>query len=197
MSGNISQFLGTTQPNIEHAKTYEAISTIYNKMAVLLVDSVNVFTDMLMQIPLPLPLLGFEYNFDGNIELLRYQWGEYPYLNRQLLAYGAIKENPTFTVKLHKVISSFNPFETHFVTNELFIRALEYYIDLGGTFWVLTPWGTREYCVVESVGGEVNEGGQVGITFAITFKKLNFITNIAEKTTSSIIKSISMGIPIV
>ncbi|MDA0065068.1 hypothetical protein OFS07_02060 [Brachyspira hyodysenteriae] len=67
------------------------------------------------------------------------EYSEYPYLNKQLLIDGAVRQNADFSVILHNLITNLNPWTVQMIKNQIFVDALEYYVQKGGTFNILTP----------------------------------------------------------
>lgn len=168
----IQQFLGTVVPNVSDAFNFQAIADVFNKYAVILPDTVNIFTPT-KNIPLPLPLLGFEVSYAGDIPFIENEYSEYPYLNKQLLSNGAIRQTSVFSVNLHNLITSFNPWKVQMINNQLFVDGIDFYQRKGGTFIITTPWGDLQYCVLKGLYGIENDAGQKGISFRMDLMKLN------------------------
>ena len=152
--------------------SFQAIAAQYNKFAVILPDTVNILSGYVTQVDVPLPLIGFEVKYNGDIPFLVEEYSEYPYLNKQLLIDGAVRQNADFSLILHNLITSTNPWTVQMITNQIFVDALEYYVQKGGTFNILTPWGDIKYAVLVGLYGIQNEAGQNGISFRLDLKTL-------------------------
>ena len=76
------------------------------------------------------------------------------------------------SVILHNLITSVNPWTVQMITNQIFVDALEYYVQKGGTFNILTPWGDIKYAVLVGLYGIENEAGQTGVSFRLDLKTL-------------------------
>ena len=120
------------------------------------------------------------------------EYSEYPYLNKQLLIDGAVRQNADFSVILHNLITSANPWTTQMITNQIFVDALEFYVQKGGTFNILTPWGDIKYAVLVGLYGIENEAGQNGISFRLDLKTLTPVyKSEGEKVASTLSKYIT------
>ena len=161
----IQSLLGSVSSlNKNTAFSFQSITAKYNKFAVILPDTVSIMNGYVSPIDLPLPLVGFEVSYNGDIPFLVNEYSEYPYLNKQLLIEGA--------VRLHNIITSANPWTVQNIKNQIFVGALEYYVQKGGTFNILTPWGDIKYAVLVGLYGIENEAGQKGISFRLDLKTL-------------------------
>lgn len=173
-------------------KNYGLMTTdaLYTRSAVLLNDILLIFRIGKTE---PIPLMGFYYSYEGDIEMLRYEWGENIYLNKQMLALAPIKQNTSFSLLLTNPINKALRFHTLPAWNEGIIQGLEYYMDRGGTFTVLTMWGTRTTCVAESVTGVANGNSPNGTQFRVQFKKLNLALNQSNKILSDALSKYKSG----
>lgn len=151
---------------------FQTIAAKYNKFAVILPDTVSIASGYVTPVDVPLPLIGFEVSYNGDIPFLVNEYSEYPYLNKQLLIDGAVRQNADFSVMLHNLITSLNPWTTQMITNQIFVDALEFYVQKGGTFNILTPWGDIRYAVLVALYGVENEAGQKGISYRLDLKTL-------------------------
>ena len=136
--------------------------------------------------------MGFEVTYNGDVPFLVNEYSEYPYLNKQLLIDGAVRQNADFSVILHNLITSANPWTVQMITNQIFVDALEYYVQKGGTFNILTPWGDIKYAVLVGLYGIENEAGQKGISFRLDLKTLTPVyKSEADKLVSTLSKYIT------
>lgn len=169
----IQSLLGSVSSlNKNTAFSFQSITAKYNKFAVILPDTVSIMNGYVSPIDLPLPLVGFEVSYNGDIPFLVNEYSEYPYLNKQLLIEGAVRQNADFSVILHNIITSANPWTVQNIKNQIFVDALEYYVQQGGTFNILTPWGDIKYSVLVGLYGIENEAAQKGISFRLDLKTL-------------------------
>lgn len=168
----IQQLLGQMNVIKTDAANFESIAMLYNKFALILPDTVMIASKNRIKAPVPLPLIGFEISYNGDIPFIVNEHGEFPYLNRQLLIEGAIRQNADFSVTLHHLITSLNPWKTQMITNQVFVDGIDYYDRMGGTFALLTPWGDINYAVLSGLYGVQNEAGQNGISYRLDLKKL-------------------------
>lgn len=168
----IQSLLGNISVLKSNAFNFQSITAKYNKFAVILPDTVSIMSGYTSQKYVPLPLVGFEVSYNGDIPFIVNEYSEYPYLNKQLLIDGAIKQNADFSVILHNIITSANPWTVQMIKNQIFVDALEYYVQKGGTFNILTPWGDIKYAVLSGLYGIENETGQKGISFRLDLKTL-------------------------
>ena len=168
----IQTLLGSASSINNTGFNFQSIAAKYNKFAVILPDTVNILSGYVTQKDLPLPLVGFEVKYNGDVPFLVNEYSEYPYLNKQLLVDGAVRQNADFSVILHNLITSTNPWTVQMITNQIFVDALEYYVQKGGTFNILTPWGDIKYAVLVGLYGIENEAGQTGVSFRLDLKTL-------------------------
>ena len=168
----IQTLLGSASSINNAGFNFQSIAAKYNNFAVILPDTVNILSGYVTQNDLPLPLVGFEVKYNGDVPFLVNEYSEYPYLNKQLLIDGAVRQNADFSVILHNLITSTNPWTVQMITNQIFVDALEYYVQKGGTFNILTPWGDIKYAVLVGLYGIENEAGQTGVSFRLDLKTL-------------------------
>lgn len=157
---------------------YHALTTPYNRQAIVLMDIVSLTSKK--NIPIPMPLVGFEYNYESDVPFIVNEYSEYPYLNKQLLVEGAIKQNPTFSLNIHNLITEFNPYTVKEMVNKVLVDGLQAYVNAGGTFAILTPWSDIDLCVLTGLYGIRNEADQCGITYRAEFKKLTPVRGLVE-----------------
>ena len=188
----IQTLLGSASSINNTGFNFQSIAAKYNKFAVILPDTVNILSGYVTQNDLPLPLVGFEVTYNGDVPFLVNEYSEYPYLNKQLLIDGAVRQNADFSVILHNLITSANPWTVQMITNQIFVDALEYYVQKGGTFNILTPWGDIKYAVLVGLYGIENEAGQKGVSFRLDLKTLTPVyKSEADKLVSTLSKYIT------
>ena len=188
----IQTLLGSASSINNTGFNFQSIAVKYNKFAVILPDTANILNGYVTQNDLPLPLVGFEVTYNGDVPFLVNEYSEYPYLNKQLLIDGAVRQNADFSVRLHNLITSANPWTVQMITNQIFVDALEYYVQKGGTFNILTPWGDIKYAVLVGLYGIENEAGQKGVSFRLDLKTLTPVyKSEADKLVSTLSKYIT------
>ena len=119
----IQTLLGSASSINNTGFNFQSIAAKYNKFAVILPDTANILNGYVTQNDLPLPLVGFEVTYNGDVPFLVNEYSEYPYLNKQLLIDGAVRQNADFSVILHNLITSANPWTVQMITNQILIDA--------------------------------------------------------------------------
>lgn len=163
------------------AFNFQTLTETYNKRMLLLNDTVSVSANTFgvsvsSYFDVPLPLLGFVFNYNGDIPFINNEYSEYPYLDKQLLVEGAIRQPADFSITLHKLITSLSPFNAITFENQLFVNAIDFYVKKGGTFAVITPWGSIDYCVLVGLFG-IEGDTENGLSYRMDLKKLVPISN--------------------
>lgn len=163
------------------AFNFQTLTETYNKRMLLLNDTVSVSANTFgvsvsSYFDVPLPLLGFVFNYSGDIPFINNEYSEYPYLDKQLLVEGAIRQPADFSITLHKLITSLSPFNAITFENQLFVNAIDFYVKKGGTFAVITPWGSIDYCVLVGLFG-IESDTENGLSYRMDLKKLVPISN--------------------
>lgn len=163
------------------AFNFQTLTETYNKRMLLLNDTVSVSANTFgvsvsSYFDVPLPLLGFVFNYNSDIPFINNEYSEYPYLDKQLLVDGAIRQPADFSITLHKLITSLSPFNAITFENQLFVNAIDFYVKKGGTFAVITPWGSVDYCVLFGLYG-IESDTENGLSYRMDLKKLVPISN--------------------
>lgn len=176
---------------------FETLTETYNKRMILLNDTISVATNSFgIQInnyyDVPLPLIGFVFNYAGDIPFILNEHSEYPYLDKQLLIEGAIRQPADLSITLHKLITNLSPFNAITFENQLFVNAIDYYDRKGGTFAIITPWGTIDYAVLTGLYG-IQSDTENGLSYRMDLKKLVPITNTISELIGDA-KKMAMGI---
>lgn len=121
------------------------------------------------------PLLGFQFQQPKKLELLKYSYSEYPFLNRNVVANAMQKELTTVTLQGLRPVIAGNPVLVNYVVNTLGLNLyIEKYCDFGGLWNINTMWGLRRNYVLESLNGTLPVGEVGGVGWEFTFKRLNF-----------------------
>lgn len=184
----IQKLLGTVSSLKTGSFSFTSATIKYNKFAVILPDTVSAGSNYIKNIPIPLPLVGFEVSYASDIPFISNEYSEYPYLNKQLLVEGAIKQNADFSLNLHHLITELNPWTAQQILNQVFVDGIQEYVERGGTFSILTPWGDVTHAVLTGLWGVVNEAEQNGITYRMDLKK---ITKVYKNTGDLLLSKLS------
>lgn len=181
---------------------------LFQKNAIILNDTLQILTGMTFdfgigEFSLPIPLIGFEFLAPEEVELLKYSYSDYPYIDKTMITNAYIKENTQLSIIgirpiTHmpngnhsaghsdisggdKTASAINNASTsvvgNYISNELILSTLQMYCDKGGTFTVLTMWGQINNLVLERLSGIKLEGGAnqfAGQGYKFEFKRINF-----------------------
>lgn len=155
--------------------------------------AVNGFTAS-ASVSAPLPLLGFAYENPLNLELLKYSYSSYPYLNKAQITNAYIKEETNITIRANRAITNVNTLPIAITTNLLLVAALETYCDAGGLFTLVTPYKIiKNLALVSLKGYEVEPKSQpFGIGFEFELVKIN-VSSSASSSLSSSISNLTSG----
>lgn len=172
-----------------------ALDLAYRNSAILLSDAIEMSfgSSPLGALTPALPLLGFVYDNPSQIELLKYQYSEYPYLNKQLIVNSYVRQNTRFTLTAHRCITPSNTVAINVMANEAYYLLLNEYCNRGGTFTITTMWGMFSNCVLEELNGipPQDSNGVGGTSFEFKFLKLGFQTNeLLKKVANSVTNTI-------
>lgn len=183
--------------NSATAFNFQTLTETYNKRMLLLNDTISVATNSFgisinNYFDIPLPLIGFVFNYNGDIPFIVNEHSEYPYLDKQLLVEGAIRQPADFSITLHKLITSLSPFNAITFENQLFVNAIDYYDRKGGTFAVITPWGNIDYCVLKGLYG-IQAETENGLSYRMDLKNLVLISDTISELVGDA-KKMAMGI---
>lgn len=137
------------------------------------------------------PLLGFSFQTPDMISFCKYSYGEYPFLNRAVVANAFYKEPCEVEVVGLRPIQRTNPVIANYALNKAGVKYyIEKYADNGGIWAINTLWGYYSDLVLESLDGVKVEGSELGgIGFKFTFRRLNFSS--IESSTISLSNSVA------
>lgn len=198
----LSKILGPASPTVE-GKVGEALmlalDTIYSKSAIVLTDIAEITgitSSVGSLLTSHLPLIGFTYEHPSEMELLKYEYSEYPFLNKTLISNSYLKQNTKLTLRSYRGITANNGIVTNIALNQLIFEGVEYYCDRGGTFRIMTMWGTFEGFVLETLRIIPPESTQAGgIGFEWEFKRLPFDTASTQNVYSDSLKRVNNSLP--
>lgn len=188
--------LGNVLPSLYNPSSAHKfiLDLAFRDCAVILRESLLLKSDKMNGL-LPLPLVGFTFDTPSNIQLLKYNYCEYPYLNKTMIVNSLVKENNEISITGSRPITRGNSIIMNTVLNQVLVKALEIYASRGGTFILLTMWGIIQDLVLEELTGKPTDGGVGGVLFDFKFKKINFVNmKTVNKTADNLLGKASGGI---
>ena len=193
----LSGIIGSNNPvvNFTGQVTRAALDAVYRHSVILLSDISSILGITSGSGETYLPLIGFTYEHPSQMTLLRYEYSEYPYLDKTLLTNSYLKQNTELTIRSFRAITSENGMIANIALNEAIFAGIEFYCDRGGTFRIMTMWGTFGNYVLEElsiVPPDSNQAG--GIGFEWKFKRIPFDTKNAQQIYSSSLSKLSGGL---
>lgn len=185
--------IGKSSP-ITTTTGYELLDAVYSNACVILEDVGEVFQGRFGNIPgLGFPLIGFSYKPEGGIELLKFRWSQYPYLNKAKLTFAAVKEATDFSVSVISPITPESPLMVAQIQRATLVALLNKYVSRGGKFTVITMWGTKTHCVLTGLTG-ISEGNTMdGTLFKMDFNQPNYDLSGADESMSDFMKRLTKG----
>lgn len=130
-----------------------------------------------------MPLIGFTFQQPSNFEILKYQFTKFPLLNKAVVANSMIKESTKITLTGLRPITASNPIILNIALNNVGLKLIEKYADMGGLWWINTMWGARFNYVLTDLKGTMPVDDIGGVGWEFTFERLNF-----DSTSSSVKK---------
>lgn len=125
-------------------------------------------------VPTPLPIIGFSFEHPSQLNFLKYQYSEYPFLDRAMVANSFVKDVGGVQVRGLRPITRGNPVILNYTMNKLLIKLIERYADQGGTWTLNTMWGPVSNLVLESLDGVKEDNATGGVAFDFTFRRICF-----------------------
>lgn len=187
-----NEILGKPQSVVD-IKSYEILDAIYSNGAVILEDATEILTGKRPALNIGIPLIGFYYKPDSGMSLLKYEWSQYPYLNKQMLTHAAVKQMTPFSVTVANPIGpNGGLLASNIVARELLVKLLEKYADRGGRFTVITLWGTRKHCLLADLEG-ISGDTMDGTLFKMHFVRPNFDMTLASQQMSDFMSKATAG----
>lgn len=188
-----SSAIGSTAAKLVFDGTRAVLDLVYRDAALVLVDAGTI----LGGINMPVPLVGFVYESPSSYTLLRYQYAEHPYLNRQSIVSGYVKENTELMINSHVALTSNKGILQAIAINKALLTIVEKYCDQGGRFGLINVYDTfasnlvlQDLKIVPSRSGRIDE-----IALEWTFKKLLFSESSVTGTLSDTLASRANGTP--
>lgn len=126
-----------------------------------------------IEFSVPLPIVGFSFETPKNLNLLKYNYTEYPMINKTMVVNSFIKDMGTISVSGLRPLTRGNNVVLNYSTNQALVKLIEKYCDAGGLWSLNTMWGLYGNLVLTSLSGE-ETNGLGGIKFNFEFKRVNF-----------------------
>lgn len=188
-----SGLVGKNPPS-SNTPSYELLDAVYSKSCVILEDLATVFTGVYSPLPsIGVPLIGFEYKPESGIELLKFRWSQYPYLNKAKLTFAAVKEATDFSVTVISPVTVGSPLIAGIALRTAMVTLLEKYCSRGGKFTVITLWGTKRHCVLTDLVGIGEDGTMDGTLFKMSFNQPNYDLSGATNSMTQFMQTITNG----
>lgn len=201
----ITDILGKARPTDISNADYILLDDIFSYNAIWLQNAIELFkipvlSEYELTKNIPLPLIGLAYRPIGEIELINYEWAQYPYLSKQVITNAGIKQPTRFAVDVYSVfkggniLSGGNTVALNLLKISTIVSLLNQYVAKGGLFTILTLYGFITDCVLEKITG-ISDGEMVdGTHLRFNFLKPN-IDTIAKipKELTDIISRINVG----
>lgn len=188
-----SGLIGKLPPS-SNTFSFELLDAVYSKSCVILEDIATIFTGISSPLPsIGVPLIGFEYKPDSGIELLKFRWSQYPYLNKAKLTFAAVKESTDFSVTVISPITNGSPLVVGVALRTALVTLLDKYCSRGGKFTVITLWGTKSHCVLTDLQGIGEEGTMDGTLFKMSFNQPNYDLSGVTGAMTEFMQSVTNG----
>ena len=173
--------------------SFEFIKTLFQDFPLLLNDVPRIFYKQIGVISVPLPLVGLTYAPPREVELLKFSYSEYPYMDKSvvvnsykqeptkfsIIAYRPLSVLPVDIKKGDSAIQSGNNVIVNFVANEVAYNILQLYARFGGTFSLVTQWGIVTNLLIEDLKGiTIDSKTMGGEAFLFEFKRVLFAKDI-------------------
>lgn len=169
----------------------EFLKYLFQDFPLLLNDVPRIFFKQIGVVSVPLPLMGLTYAPPKEVELLKFSYSEYPYIDKtivvnsyqqeptkfSIIAYRPLSVVPTTNANgsINQPIQSGNNVIVNFLANELMYNILQFYARFGGTFSLVTQWGIVTNLLLESLKGiSIDSKTMGGEAFLFEFKRVLF-----------------------
>jgi len=171
---------------------HKVLDLVFTDSALLL-QNLEILWGASFKFGIPLPLLGFSFKTPSRIEFLRYQYAEYPFLNKSVVANASLKQTTNIAITAYRPIYKGNGIVTNYAFNQALRAGIETYCDKGGLFMLNTMWGVIRNLALESLSGEPTENEMGGVVWNFEFKRLLFSEVSSEKQKSTAIQNATQG----
>lgn len=186
--------VGNVAPSLygNQSAAHKVLDLVFTDSALLL-QNLEILWGANYKFGIPLPLLGFSFKTPSQVEFLKYQYAEYPYLNKNVVANSAVKQPTNIQITAYRPIYSGNGILTNYALNTALRVGIEYYCDKGGLFTLNTMWGLITNLALESLSGEPTENEMGGVVWDFTLRRLLFSSNSTTNSKSQSIKNAAQG----
>lgn len=171
------------------------IKTLFQDFPLLLNDVPRIFYKQIGIVSVPLPLIGLTYAPPNEVELLKFSYSEYPYIDKTVVVNSYRQEPTKFSVVAYRPLSvtptsdqqghinsfpqSGNNVIVNFIANELTYNVLQFYGRAGGTFSLVTQWGIVSNLLLEELNGvNIETKTMGGEAFLFKFKRALFAKDV-------------------
>lgn len=172
----MSSFLGsaTSIANINSKSSASGVilDLVFSECCLLL-QNLDIVSKLFSTIS-TLPIIGFTFQQPSRVEFLNYQYAEYPYLNKNVVANAFLKQPTSIQIRGLRAITRGNGVITNYATNYALRTFIETYCDKGGLWTLNTMWGIITNLALTSLSGEPTEQGMGGVVWNFEFKRLLF-----------------------
>lgn len=195
----ITEILGSAKSTDVSHGTYTMLDDIFSNTAVWLQNAIElsnmpVLSQNNLTKSIPLPLIGFAYKPAGEIELISYEWSQYPYLSKTIMTNAGVKQMTRFAVDVYSVLTPENTVAINLLKISSLTFLLDNYVAKGGLFTILTMFGPITDCVLEKITG-ISDGEMVdGTHLRFNFLKPNIekAQTVTQQVTD-LISTINLG----
>lgn len=195
----ITDIIGKQKSTDVSRATYTILDDIFSNTAIWLQNVIEIVNIPILSQnsfikSIPLPLIGFSYRPIGEMELLSYEWSQYPYLSKQVITNAGVKQPTRFSVDVFSVISLENPIALNILKISALVKLLDNYVAKGGLFTILTMFGPITDCVLEKITGFAGDEMIDGTHLRFSFFKPNIDTTAAvAQQVTDLISKINLG----
>lgn len=188
-----SNGIGTSAAKLTIEASRAALDLVFREAALVLVDAGKLLGS---PIDVPVPLIGFTYEVPSSYTLLRYEYSEFPYLNRSAIISGYVKNNTELTIISRRAITKVNNLITSIAINKAFLTVIEKYCDYGGRFALINTYDAlASNLVLQELRIVPPENQKIGdISLEWSFKKLLFADSNVESSLSDSISNKQNGV---
>lgn len=185
--------IGTKAAKLIYDGSRVALDLVFRDSALILNDVGTILGGT----PLPVPLIGFSYEAPSAYTLLRYEYSEYPYLNRQSIVSGYVKNNTELTIRSYRALTTGFGLLQAIAINKALLYAVEKYCDNGGRFSLINTYDglannllLQELKIIPSDTGRID---MLGLEW--TFKKVLFAADSVVGTLADKLAEVASGKP--
>lgn len=177
--------IGNVMPSVAKLGNggHGVLDLIFRDCALIMSDTTILYADKLSgtlgsiasSIEIPFPIVGFSFQTPEQLNILHYDYSEYPLYSRMSVVNSMVKGMGHVKVTGLRPITRGNSIAINYLLNQfVLVKLIESYCDAGGLWSLNTMWGTYNDLVLEDLDGINPDNAGAGVGFAFTFKKVNF-----------------------